>query len=143
MTPARILLVYTGGTIGSVEDPDTGELKPFDFDHLRARIPEIDALEVQLDFESLSPIDSSDMSIERWGEMARLLFHRRDRYDGFVVLHGTDTMAYTASVLSFMLPHFRQARRVDRQSVAHWRGADGRQGEPAHRHRDRRQMGLR
>ena len=106
MTTARILLVYTGGTIGSVEDPDTGELKPFDFEHLRSRIPEIDALEVQLDFESLSPIDSSDMSIERWGELARLLFHRRDRYDGFVVLHGTDTMAYTASALSFMLPHF-------------------------------------
>lgn len=106
MSPARILLVYTGGTIGSVEDPETGELRPFDFDHLRARIPEIDSLEVQLEFESLSPIDSSDMSPERWGELARLLFHRRERYDGFVVLHGTDTMAYTASALSFMLPQF-------------------------------------
>lgn len=106
MSPARILLVYTGGTIGSVEDPETGALRPFDFDHLRARIPEIDSLEVQLEFESLSPIDSSDMSPERWGELARLLFHRRERYDGFVVLHGTDTMAYTASALSFMLPQF-------------------------------------
>ena len=54
----------------------------------------------------LTPIDSSDMSIERWGELARLLFHRRERYDGFVVLHGTDTMAYSASALSFMLPNF-------------------------------------
>ena len=106
MSPARILLVYTGGTIGSVEDPETGALRPFDFDHFRARIPEIDSLEVQLEFESLSPIDSSDMSPERWGELARLLFHRRERYDGFVVLHGTDTMAYTASALSFMLPQF-------------------------------------
>jgi len=106
MSPARILLVYTGGTIGSVEDPETGALRPFDFDHLRARIPEIDSLEVQMEFESLSPIDSSDMSPERWGELARLLFHRRERYDGFVVLHGTDTMAYTASALSFMLPQF-------------------------------------
>lgn len=106
MSPARILLVYTGGTIGSMEDPDTGELRPFEFEHLRARIPEIDALEVALEYEPMAPIDSSDMSIERWGELARLLFHRRDRYDGFVVLHGTDTMAYTASALSFMLPNF-------------------------------------
>lgn len=106
MSLARILLVYTGGTIGSMEDPDTGELRPFEFEHLRARIPEIDALEVALEYEPMAPIDSSDMSIERWGELARLLFHRRDRYDGFVVLHGTDTMAYTASALSFMLPNF-------------------------------------
>lgn len=106
MTPSRILLVYTGGTIGSVEDPDTGALKPLNFDHLRNRVPEVDALEVELDFESLAPIDSSDMTPDRWGELARLLFLRRDRYDGFVVLHGTDTMAYTASALSFMLPDF-------------------------------------
>jgi L-asparaginase len=106
MTPARILLVYTGGTIGSFEDPETGALRPFDFDHLRSRVPEIEALEVTLDFESMAPIDSSDMSIERWGELARLLFHRRERYDGFVVLHGTDTMAYSASALSYMLPNF-------------------------------------
>ena len=106
MTPSRILLVYTGGTIGSVEDPDTGALKPLNFDHLRNRVPEVDALEVELNFESLAPIDSSDMTPDRWGELARLLFLRRDRYDGFVVLHGTDTMAYTASALSFMLPDF-------------------------------------
>lgn len=106
MTASRILLVYTGGTIGSVEDPDTGALKPLNFDHLRNRVPEVDSLEVQLDFESLAPIDSSDMTPERWGELARLLFLRRERYDGFVVLHGTDTMAYTASALSFMLPGF-------------------------------------
>lgn len=106
MTPSHILLVYTGGTIGSVEDPDTGALKPLNFDHLRNRVPEVDALEVELNFESLAPIDSSDMTPDRWGELARLLFLRRDRYDGFVVLHGTDTMAYTASALSFMLPDF-------------------------------------
>ncbi len=106
MTASRILLVYTGGTIGSVEDPDTGALKPLNFDHLRNRVPEVDSLEVQLDFESLAPIDSSDMTPERWGELARLLFLRRERYHGFVVLHGTDTMAYTASALSFMLPGF-------------------------------------
>lgn len=106
MTPSRILLVYTGGTIGSVEDQDTGALKPLNFDHLRNRVPEVDSLEVQLDFESLDPIDSSDMTPERWGELARLLFLRRERYDGFVILHGTDTMAYTASALSFMLPAF-------------------------------------
>ena len=106
MTPSRILLVYTGGTIGSFEDPETGALRPFDFDHLRAKVPEIEALEVALDFEPMAPIDSSDMTPERWSELARLLFLRRDRFDGFVLLHGTDTMAYTASALSFMLPDF-------------------------------------
>ena len=106
MTPSRILLVYTGGTIGSVEDQDTGALKPLNFDHLRNRVPEVEGLEAELEFESLAPIDSSDMTPDRWSELARLLFLRRDRYDGFVVLHGTDTMAYTASALSFMLPNF-------------------------------------
>ena len=95
MTSARILLVYTGGTIGSFEDSDTGALRPLDFEHLRKRVPEVDALEVELDFEALAPIDSSDMTPERWSELARLLFLRRDRYDGFVLLHGTDTMAYS------------------------------------------------
>ena len=89
-----------------IRDRDTGALKPLNFDHLRNQVPEVDALEVELDFESLAPIDSSDMTPGRWGELARLLFLRRDRYDGFVVLHGTDTMAYTASALSFMLPDF-------------------------------------
>lgn len=106
MTHSRILLVYTGGTIGSFEDSDTGALRPLDFEHLRKRVPEVEALEVALDFEALTPIDSSDMTPERWSELARLLFLRRDRYDGFVLLHGTDTMAYTASALSFMLPDF-------------------------------------
>ena len=106
MMTSRILLVYTGGTIGSFEDTETGALRPLDFEHLKKRIPEIDALEVELDFESLAPIDSSDMTPERWSELARLLFLRRDRFDGFVLLHGTDTMAYTASALSFMLPDF-------------------------------------
>lgn len=106
MTPSRILLVYTGGTIGSEEDPDTGALKPLNFDHLRNRVPEVEGLEAELEFESLAPIDSSDMTPDRWSELARLLHLRRDRYDGFVVLHGTDTMAYTASALSFMLPDF-------------------------------------
>ena len=106
MTPSRILLVYTGGTIGSEEDPDTGALKPLNVEHLRNRVPEIDGLEAELEFESLAPIDSSDMTPERWSELARLLSLRRERYDGFVVLHGTDTMAYTASALSFMLPNF-------------------------------------
>lgn len=106
MTPARLLLVYTGGTIGSVEDTDTGELRPLDFEHLRSRVPEVEALDAELEVESMSPIDSSDMTPERWSELARLLFLRRDQYDGFVVLHGTDTMAYTASALSFLLPNF-------------------------------------
>ena len=73
---------------------------------MRNRVPEVEGLEAELEFESLAPIDSSDMTPDRWSELARLLHLRRDRYDGFVVLHGTDTMAYTASALSFMLPDF-------------------------------------
>jgi len=100
----KLLLIYTGGTIGMAEDPLTGVLKPVDFDHLMAQIPELKRFNYQIDTHSFSdPIDSSNMAPEVWGELAKLIAHNYNSYDGFVVLHGSDTMAYTASALSFML----------------------------------------
>lgn len=99
---AKILLIYTGGTIGMVRDYQTKSLRPFNFSNLLERIPEIKLIEAELDTISLGePIDSSDMSISHWQSLIHLIDENYKKYDGFVVLHGTDTMAYTASALSF------------------------------------------
>lgn len=99
----KILLLYTGGTIGMIKDFESGALIPFDFDELLVRIPELKHLECQIDAASFEqPIDSSDMNMERYLELGTLLYDGYDHYDGFVVLHGSDTMSYTASVISFM-----------------------------------------
>ena len=87
-----------------IEDPVSHVLKPFDFSHLIDNVPKIKKLDFTIDnFQFQSPIDSSDMNTGHWQDMARAIADNYDRYDGFVVLHGTDTMAYTASALSFML----------------------------------------
>ena len=99
-----ILLIYTGGTIGMMQDHETGALKPFDFEHLLAEVPELKRFDVQMDVESYDqPVDSSDMEVSHWQRIAWLIAEKYYDYDGFVILHGTDTMAYTASALSFML----------------------------------------
>jgi L-asparaginase len=101
----NILLIYTGGTIGMVEDVQSGSLIPFDFEHLIDQIPELKKfahLEVKVhSFEN--PIDSSDMNPVVWAELASLIEKNYHQFDGFVVLHGSDTMSFTASALSFML----------------------------------------
>lgn len=100
----RILMIYTGGTIGMIENPDTGSLEPYDFEYLLENVPKLKLLD--LDIESVAfehPIDSSSMNPQHWQQIARVIEENYDKYDGFVVLHGTDTMAYTASALSFML----------------------------------------
>ena len=102
--PASILLIYTGGTIGMIQNPDTGALESFNFDHLLRHVPEI--RQFNLDIFSYAfnpPIDSSDMSPSFWAELVGIIYSNYERYDGFVILHGTDTMAFTASALSFML----------------------------------------
>jgi L-asparaginase len=104
MKAARILLIYTGGTIGMMEDPETGQLRPFNFEHLSAQVPELKKFPIELVGHSFEkPIDSSDMRPEIWVKLAGLIAAQMDAYDGFVVLHGSDTMAFTASALSFML----------------------------------------
>jgi L-asparaginase len=100
----NILIIYTGGTIGMVNDPKTGSLIPFDFKQIQQNVPELKRLDYQLDVHSFNPIlDSSNMTPEIWAEIALLIQNRYDEFDGFVILHGSDTMAFTASALSFML----------------------------------------
>ena len=101
---ASILLIYTGGTIGMIRDAESGILKPFDFDHLMAQIPELKNFNYKIDTRSFSkPIDSSNMSPTIWAKLATIIYDNYADYDGFVILHGSDTMSYTASALSFML----------------------------------------
>jgi L-asparaginase len=103
-TKPRVLIIYTGGTIGMINDHQTGELKSFDFDHIYDNVPELKRLEVELHTISFDhPVDSSEMNPEMWRTMAQTVFDKYTHYDGFVILHGSDTMAYSASALSFML----------------------------------------
>ena len=99
-----ILIIYTGGTIGMVRDEATGTLKAFEFDSLMNEIPEIKKIKTNIETISLyEPIDSSNMQPENWLTIAKIIFDNYNKHDGFVVLHGSDTMAYTASALSFLL----------------------------------------
>ena len=99
-----VLLIYTGGTIGMGRNRQTNALEPLDFNHLVSNLPEMKYLSINIDvFQFERPIDSSDIATEHWAELVRIIADRYEAYDGFVILHGTDTMAYTASALSFML----------------------------------------
>lgn len=101
---SKVLLIYTGGTIGMNRNPHTGALEPFDFEHLLHSVPELKQFDVSIDtYQFDPPIDSSDMTPARWTELSHVIADHYDDFDGFVVLHGTDTMAYTASALSYML----------------------------------------
>lgn len=105
----RILIIYTGGTIGMIEEPSTHALKPFDFSHLMENVPKVKMLNYEIDnIQFHPPIDSSDMNPSHWQQIARSIADNYYDYDGFVVLHGTDTMAYTASALSFMLDNLQK-----------------------------------
>lgn len=99
-----VLLIYTGGTIGMWADPRTGALRPMDLAHLEEQVPELQRIGVRLESAAFErPIDSSDMRPADWARIARIIGEAYHRHDGFVVLHGSDTMAYTASALSFLL----------------------------------------
>ena len=101
---ANILLIYTGGTIGMVSEGCMQRLRPFNFDRLLDRVGEIQQLNCRIDFQSFAkPIDSSDIKPKHWVQLAEIIEKNYHQYDGFVVLHGSDTLAYSASVLSFML----------------------------------------
>ena len=100
----KVLLIYTGGTIGMNRNPHTGALEPFDFEHLLQRVPELEQFDIEIaTYQFSPPIDSSDMSPKLWTDLSHVIADHYQDYDGFVVLHGTDTMAYTASALSYML----------------------------------------
>ena len=97
-------MIYTGGTIGMKEDPKAQALKPFDFSQILAEVPELGKYAHKIDSYTFSPlIDSSDVEPGLWVSLVNLIESKYDDYDGFVILHGTDTMAYSASALSFMI----------------------------------------
>ena len=108
MANRKVLIVYTGGTIGMVKKED-GSFGPFNFDELIEYVPELSRLPVDIEHQTFEePIDSSNMNPEKWMNLAALLFEKRATYDGFVVLHGSDTMAYSASAVSFLLKDFNK-----------------------------------
>src|SRR5690606_15759750 len=94
----------TGGTIGMVNDAKTGALIPFNFEQIKANVPELARLDYQISVHSFNPIiDSSNMHPNQWKILAELIEENYQEFDGFVILHGSDTMSFTASALSFML----------------------------------------
>ncbi len=106
---ASLLIIYTGGTIGMVHDPVTGSLVPIDFRYISDHVPELKKFGYELHSVSFDPvIDSSNIDPAVWVRMASIIEDRYDEFEGFVVLHGTDTMAYSASALSFMLENLNK-----------------------------------
>ncbi|MBD1420115.1 asparaginase [Sphingobacterium chuzhouense] len=100
----NIFIIYTGGTIGMVKDVESGTFVPFDFELIARNLPDLDRLDYKLTVHSFTPIiDSSNMNPTIWVEMAEIIRNNHDHYDGFVILHGSDTMSFSASILSFML----------------------------------------
>jgi len=104
-----ILVIYTGGTIGMMQDQQTGALAPFNFDAIYTQMPELREMDYQIDCHSFDPlIDSSDMNPSFWVQLAEVIEKNYEDYDGFVVLHGSDTMAYSAAMMSFMLENLNK-----------------------------------
>ncbi len=100
----NIFIIYTGGTIGMVKDPESGTFIPFDFKLIEKNLPDLSRLNYKLTVHSFDPIiDSSNMRPSIWAEMAKIIKDNYDLFDGFVILHGSDTMAFSASMLSFLL----------------------------------------
>lgn len=105
----NILLIYTGGTIGMMKDFETGALKAFNFKKLLQKIPELKQLDCNIETVSFEkPIDSSNMNPQKWVTIATIIEEGYQKFDGFVVLHGSDTMSYSASALSFMLENLNK-----------------------------------
>ena len=103
-TKSAILLIYTGGTIGMKEDPAIQALRPFNFGQILEEVPELGKFAYRIDSYTFDPIiDSSDVEPSLWVAITELIEKKYDEYDGFVILHGTDTMAYSASAVSFMI----------------------------------------
>nr|WP_319401399.1 asparaginase [uncultured Carboxylicivirga sp.] len=109
MEERQVLIIYTGGTIGMVIDPETNTLVPFDFEKVSKQVPELKKFDFNVKSYSFDPlVDSSDMHPDIWVKLVEIIEENYTLYDGFVILHGTDTMAYTASALSFMLNNLKK-----------------------------------
>ena len=106
----KVLIIYTGGTIGMMENNETGALAAVDFSKIEESIPEIKKFDFDIDtIQFDKPIDSSDIDYKVWKKLAEIIKDNYENYDGFVILHGTDTMSYTGSALSFMLQNLNKA----------------------------------
>lgn len=104
-----ILIIYTGGTIGMIKDQQTGVLKPFNFENIYNQIPDLKEFKYNLEFYCFEPlVDSSNMNPDLWKKIANVIGDKYEEHDGFVILHGSDTMAFTASALSFMLENLNK-----------------------------------
>ena len=116
----KVLLISTGGTITMVRDGHSGALVPADIETFKAYMPELFAGDIQVEIEAFSPLlDSSDVNPDCWVRMAQMVYDRYEEFDGFVILHGTDTMSYSASALSFMLERSEE-RRVGKECRYRW-----------------------
>jgi len=101
---SKILIIYTGGTVGMIMNPETHALEPFPFENIYTHLPMLNLVDAEVSFKEMLPlIDSSNTNPQFWVRLATLIYDNYNDYDGFVVLHGTDTMAYTASALCFLL----------------------------------------
>ena len=104
MNTPKILIIYTGGTIGMIKDQRTGELRSFNFEYIYDHVPELERFKFDIKSISISkPIDSSEITLCHWTDLVEIIEMNYEEFDGFVILHGSDTMAFTASALSFML----------------------------------------
>ena len=108
MQQTKVLIIYTGGTIGMFKNEETGALEAFDFEHLLNYVPELKRFDIKIDTIAFAPVDSSAISPKLWIQLVSTIEKQYEQYCGFVVLHGTDTMAYSASALSFMLENLRK-----------------------------------
>jgi len=109
LKPISLLIIYTGGTIGMVRHPVTGTLRPFPFENIVDEIPELKKSGFNLTTYTYCPaLDSANVNPQVWVDLANLIEENYNRFDGFIVLHGTDTMAYSASMLSFMLENLKK-----------------------------------
>ena len=99
MRTNKVLLIYTGGTIGMGKNAQTGALDPLDFRHLVENVPEFDLLQTDVGIYQFDPpIDSSDMDPTMWAKLVNIISENYNKYDGFVILHGTDTMSYLSLI---------------------------------------------
>ncbi|MGN0208793.1 MAG: asparaginase [Paludibacteraceae bacterium] len=106
---SKVLVILTGGTITMVRDRESGALHPADMETFKAFVPELFTNDIHIDMEAFTPLlDSSDVNPENWARMAHVVYDHYAEYDGFVILHGTDTMSYSASALSFMLENLNK-----------------------------------
>ncbi len=106
---SKVLVILTGGTITMVRDRESGALLPADMETFKAFVPELFTSDIHIDMEAFTPLlDSSDVNPENWARMAHVVYDHYAEYDGFVILHGTDTMSYSASALSFMLENLNK-----------------------------------